>query len=711
MASNDTRMFLCTANVGTVFENLDKMMEPYVDAIFDKIDDLKPEFVSIHMQEVGGKHYKQTMQSVDTFFKYFLSHDKIKDYDRYLVTIDSDFTDDMTFTSLCNIYLIHRSIHEDEIEIYNFREKNFYKFLTRQIYTGNISDNDFIYKERFEKNLFPEFNWSRKGFLQTKWRIRNTIINLVNVHLFHDASNLVALSVSPSIYSENRKKALKYTVEKVSQNQIIDSEFKDYTALFGDFNFRLDLGPLIEKYTLKCNSLAIKGEDCKSKIFKDLNEKEVFIIADKKFIWKTRSDISNESKNMREFDKELFESELRLHEHTRNFPPSYPFMEDMINVNKYMETRCPAWCDRIIYNDDLNTLLSNQENISYDMIGKEVGMGDHKPIYLSFILKSEQLKIEESEEFKNKTLQRVTDKWNYATLKYVYINNNLVDFSSSVVDIHDSAWFTNFYLLNCMKEFPTYPMYTILNLTNKSSSHTPFIFSGQTTDIYEQNDINLNYWFKTISELIIYFHKLTAISKTEENNSHNVDDNERQNNNHCVNICYKMNQIDKNIVNKTPHCVCVSNLCVNLSRSYFMDFFMNSLNANQFKLKHLISYLNDQILNLSKELEQQNVKTSSGINCNIGSAGTSSSNQLNFSVQDLKTSLEISYKSLNILNEIYTFLNSTCVFNLFTNNLKKANLEKRLSVYFNFYTNRNLEKSGNFKMKNTKTRHFCGENN
>ena len=40
--------------------------------------------------------------------------------------------------------------------------------------------------------------WSRKGYMRTRWRIRGTVIDLVNIHLFHDASNLMAMrEVSP----------------------------------------------------------------------------------------------------------------------------------------------------------------------------------------------------------------------------------------------------------------------------------------------------------------------------------------------------------------------------------------------------------------------------------------------------------------------------------------------------------------------------------
>jgi inositol-1,4,5-trisphosphate 5-phosphatase len=41
-----------------------------------------------------------------------------------------------------------------------------------------------------------------------------SIFDLLNVHLFHDASNLLAAERSPSIYSKCRRKALKFTLER-----------------------------------------------------------------------------------------------------------------------------------------------------------------------------------------------------------------------------------------------------------------------------------------------------------------------------------------------------------------------------------------------------------------------------------------------------------------------------------------------------------------
>lgn len=43
--------------------------------------------------------------------------------------------------------------------------------------------------------------------------------DLVNIHLFHDASNLVAWERSPSVYSETRQKALAFVLDRYDCQQ------------------------------------------------------------------------------------------------------------------------------------------------------------------------------------------------------------------------------------------------------------------------------------------------------------------------------------------------------------------------------------------------------------------------------------------------------------------------------------------------------------
>ena len=67
----------------------------------------------------------------------------------------------------------------------------------------------------------------------------------------------------------------------------------------------------------------------------------------------------------------------------RSFPPSYPYAEEVDKPQEYMESRCPAWCDRIILNKYLKDILDSEgsNNHKYYMIGEDTCMGDHKVKY------------------------------------------------------------------------------------------------------------------------------------------------------------------------------------------------------------------------------------------------------------------------------------------------------------------------------------------
>jgi inositol-1,4,5-trisphosphate 5-phosphatase len=82
---------------------------------------------------------------------------------------------------------------------------------------------------------------------------------MVNVHLFHDASNLLAVEQSPSVYSQFRKNALEYTLRRyngkisfpIHSNFFVSlplnpSDASVPYAIFGDFNFRLDAHRLLQ---------------------------------------------------------------------------------------------------------------------------------------------------------------------------------------------------------------------------------------------------------------------------------------------------------------------------------------------------------------------------------------------------------------------------------------------------------------------------------
>ncbi len=48
---------------------MDTLFDSWLKEFVGMIVDLKPDFVALHMQEMGGKNYKHSMQLIDPFFK------------------------------------------------------------------------------------------------------------------------------------------------------------------------------------------------------------------------------------------------------------------------------------------------------------------------------------------------------------------------------------------------------------------------------------------------------------------------------------------------------------------------------------------------------------------------------------------------------------------------------------------------------------------
>jgi len=62
---------------------------------------------------------------------------------------------------------------------------------------------------------------------------------------------------------------------------------------------------------------------------------------------------------LREYDKELGDFDGRLFEFPINFVPSYPFQEDVNEPVNYMQTRVPAWCDRVLLSPSAKALVQD----------------------------------------------------------------------------------------------------------------------------------------------------------------------------------------------------------------------------------------------------------------------------------------------------------------------------------------------------------------
>ena len=59
---------------------------------------MKPEFIALHMQEVGGKTYEKSMEYVQDFIKLLCESKELENYNRIRVYLDEDYTSAEHFT-------------------------------------------------------------------------------------------------------------------------------------------------------------------------------------------------------------------------------------------------------------------------------------------------------------------------------------------------------------------------------------------------------------------------------------------------------------------------------------------------------------------------------------------------------------------------------------------------------------------------------------
>uniref|UniRef100_A0A9J7ZJ33 inositol-polyphosphate 5-phosphatase n=2 Tax=Cyprinus carpio TaxID=7962 RepID=A0A9J7ZJ33_CYPCA len=347
----------------------------------------RPLFVALHCQEVGGKNYEASMTHVDSFIKELLSSDAMKDFNRARVYLDKNYKSQEQFTvSPSALCLFLESLSFLPV----IDSKKFRKVVGKEVCSDALPSTATLEKEKFPQDYFPECKWSRKGFIRTRWALADCAFDLVNIHLFHDASNLVAWEKSPSVYSGTRQKALGFVLDRIT-----DQRFERLPYfIFGDFNFRLDSKQVIESLCSTASMQTVRSTDTNEVdklIFRESdNDHKVVLQLEKKLFNYINQDVfrENNGTQLLEFDRELSVFKERLHELDISFPPSYPYSEDSSQGKQYMNTRCPAWCDRILMSASAKDLLPENEekSITYDNIGPSVCMGDHKPVYLYFRL-------------------------------------------------------------------------------------------------------------------------------------------------------------------------------------------------------------------------------------------------------------------------------------------------------------------------------------
>lgn len=375
-------LLLVTANVGSLFDDLEGLQTIWLQEFYEAVAKYKPHFIAVHCQEIGGKDYETGMAQVDPFVESILSSKEMQEYNRVCVYLDQTFTAHTCFTALGSMYFLHQSVHN--IYQFDFKVQEFKEVVGKVVHSTHLDTNSMIEKERFPQDFWPEFKWSRKGYIRTRWRLQDQVFDLVNVHLFHDASNLVAWRC-PSVFPGNRRRALGHVLSRITNSCYKKVPF----LIFGDFNVRLDTQRVVETLCSPATVHTIPTNDAgdvKKVLFQEKGkDHKVLLRLESKTFDYFDQDVfrENNGKALLEFDRELATFTDEICELDIHFPPSYPYSEVNTEGTLYANTRCPAWCDRILMSPSAIELVVKGRPV-YDVMGPAVCMGDHKPVYLFF---------------------------------------------------------------------------------------------------------------------------------------------------------------------------------------------------------------------------------------------------------------------------------------------------------------------------------------
>lgn len=81
-----------------------RLLQAWINEFIKKIVMLKPQFIALHLQEVGGKTYEKSMEYVQDFIKMLCESKELEHYTRIRVYLDEDYTSAEHFTVISDFY-------------------------------------------------------------------------------------------------------------------------------------------------------------------------------------------------------------------------------------------------------------------------------------------------------------------------------------------------------------------------------------------------------------------------------------------------------------------------------------------------------------------------------------------------------------------------------------------------------------------------------
>lgn len=422
------KFLLITANVGSLFGESRRIHNVWLATFTQVVKENNAHFIVIHMQEVGGKNFEECTDQVPKFVDRVATCMHDMGYSTGRAYLDLEFEQFESYNALGSLFFI-KDITLPRVRQYNFTAKQFVELeKVFESYDRNLLKCQMLRKAKFPKDFWPTVKWGRKGYMHCRFSFDQTVFDFVNVHLFHDESNIALIHENPALYSENRKRALNFVLNEMKRVNKDDAH--SYPLfLFGDLNFRLDLQSFLNRitddtdlredstesaHTSMCSTAergnllmvdstkefsrsdglipttdlrrtvsAIEFRRSPNNSTSDIPFNCVLRIEKKRFDYFNHKRLLNDWQGYLEDDREVRNFPC-LHELSINFPPTYPWSENPDEYESLMKTRAPAWCDRVLMNIRAFELVKRDKFAKYDSFGKDVCMGDHKPVMLSF---------------------------------------------------------------------------------------------------------------------------------------------------------------------------------------------------------------------------------------------------------------------------------------------------------------------------------------
>jgi len=251
LADPPLRVLLITHNVSGIFDSLPAGLSQWICELKALVARLGADFIALHCQEVGGTSWRGSdLASVGTMAQAVEA--AFPEYWCSGMMMLADTSVPQEFSALGSMYLVRRKAAARVALWRDAEGERAAQFEPVASLPSPLLSTPALPAARCRHYRFPSSAYphgpepSRKGWLRTCWRVGGAPLELINIHNFHDESNLRAIAEradtdATSDYAECRRAHLaKAMAERPSAGVPDVARF-----IFGDFNFRLDLPSVV----------------------------------------------------------------------------------------------------------------------------------------------------------------------------------------------------------------------------------------------------------------------------------------------------------------------------------------------------------------------------------------------------------------------------------------------------------------------------------